>query len=611
MFSQHHTRRARRARAVVAVQVAVILFVLIGFAALTVDVGVLYNTKGDLQRTADAAALAAASQLSDYSTGSPVEPARDAAVEFTVRNQVFNHAVTIDPLSDVIFGRATYDANNNVYDFAPTEVMPDAVQVRVRHTADSPNGSVGLYFARVFGVGSTELSAQAIAVMVPRDIAIVADLSASHSDDSELRNYQLTDINLRDVWNDLPGGADDIAACASVSCGIDETCVNGSCVTSGPGALAGPAWGFMKTLGFGPGAIPSTYNPATDPGLIGLTYNQNWVNAQLSTYLTAQGYIASERNAILSKTNDPSGAWQYRTAVALGLAYWNSGIPGGRWSKVGAAPGNNNTNVQSNELQWSEQIMGRSVAASKTIWLDYINNYMNQTWTEMYGANSAFKYKFGLKTFTNYLMERRVSNSKTPELAHTRHQPMQAVKDAVTYMTTLMGTLDTDDQLSLEIYGTTARHEVNLTMVHHLVSDRLNNLQAGHYDSYTNMGGGIEKGIAELGSIRARSSAQKVLVVLTDGNANCDQYNNCGGSEQEVIAGNNYAIDATEAAAALGIRIFAISVGADSNPNLMQQIADIGQGEHFHASGTVEEYSEQLQVIFERIAGRRPVELIR
>ena len=85
-----------------------------------------------------------------------------------------------------------------------------------------------------------------------------------------------------------------------------------------------------------------------------------------------------------------------------------------------------------------------------------------------------------------------MQHSKTPELANTPHQPMNAVKEAVTYLTTLMGGLDTDDQLSLEIYGTTARHEVNLTIDHHLISDRLNEMQAGHYDSYTNMGGGFQ-----------------------------------------------------------------------------------------------------------------------
>ena len=48
-------------RAVVAVQVAVLFSVLVGFAALVIDVGAMYNVRADLQRTADASALAGAS----------------------------------------------------------------------------------------------------------------------------------------------------------------------------------------------------------------------------------------------------------------------------------------------------------------------------------------------------------------------------------------------------------------------------------------------------------------------------------------------------------------------------------------------------------------------
>lgn len=45
--------------------------------------------------------------------------------------------------------------------------------------------------------------------------------------------------------------------------------------------------------------------------------------------------------------------------------------------------------------------------------------------------------------------------------------------------------------------------------------------------------------------------------------------------------------------------------------SLMQQVAEIAQGEHFHAEGSIEEYSSQLQDIFERIGGNPQVELIR
>lgn len=596
-----------RKRAVVVVQVAVLMVVLLGFAVLTVDVGALYNNKTDLQRTADAAALAAAARLVDYGAGEdPIVLARETALDYTVRNPVFGNSVTIDTDTDVVFGRAVYSSATGQYSFTPTDVAPDAVRVRVRKTNDSANGAVTLFFARIFGHDSTEMTAEALAAAMPRDIAVVADLSASHTDDSEFRNHRITTINMYDVWDDLPGGADDVAACDGVVCGSGQVCSGGSCVAVGPGAHPGPAWGYMNNLGFGTQTVNASYNPTTDSGLVRLPYNSNWNVATLNTYMQSRGYNLAERNAINSSANDSGGGYANRVAIALGLAEWNSGIAGGRWTLVGGTPGNNNTMVGSNEMVWTQGIFGLSPSASSGIWLDYIDNYVRQTGNEMYSSNSSLRYRYGIKTFVNYLLEKRPSNSQTPALANTHTQPMQAVKDAVTYLTTTIADLDTDDQISLEIYGTTARHEVNLTKDHWLVSNRLNEMQAGHYDSWTNMGGGIAKGIQELTSSRARATARKVIILLTDGNANVT----ASGQTNNVSGGNAYALQQAQVAANLGIRIFAVSVGADSNAELMQQIADITNGEHFHAEGSINEYSAQLAEIFGRLAGRRPVELI-
>ena len=47
----------------------------------------------------------------------------------------------------------------------------------------------------------------------------------------------------------------------------------------------------------------------------------------------------------------------------------------------------------------------------------------------------------------------------------------------------------------------------------------------------------------------------------------------------------------------------------ESSPT--QQIADIRQGEHFHAEGSIDQYSQELSAIVRRLGGARPVELIR
>lgn len=583
----------RRGVAVAAVVVA--LVVLLGFASLTVDVGAMYNARNDLQRSADSAAMAAAALLSDFEHGDPVVLARAEAGAYVQRNEVLGRTMALDPNADVTFLRAHYDQAANAYTFTPTEVLPDAIRVRVRLTEGSPNGPLPLYFAGIFGKYSTDVSASATAAMIPRDLAITVDLSASHTDDSELRHYQSTTINLYDVWNALPGGANEAGTVwnpAELPFDLDQA--------------AGPGWGYMKKMGYGTTDIDSAYNPVADPGLVRLAYAQSWSNAQLTTYLTNQGYNAAERSAIMTNSGaDTSTVYPLRVAVALGLATWNSGIAGGRWSTYGQPPGNANTTITTAETVWAEPIMGRTLASSATIWNDYINNYVRQTGNEMYAANANFRYRFGVKTFVNYLLESRPQNNQTPELLNTPTQPMKAVRDGVKHMMDVMTELGTDDQASLEVFGQTARHEVNLTSDFQQVSDRLDQMQAAHYDRNTNMGGGIQRAIEELSSIRARSTSRKIIVVMTDGMANVTAT-----GAFDYPGGAAYALQKAQQAADLGFRIFAVSVGSEPDLAFMDQLADIGHGQHYHAEGSIEEYSAQLDAIFAALGGRRPVQLV-
>jgi len=595
-----------RRRAATAVVVATLVPALVGFAALTIDIGVVYNTKADLQRAADAAALAAADRLSGLYYGEPEDRALEAATEIVASNLVFGDILTVDPSNDVILGRAFYNEATQSYGFNPTNVIPDSVRVTVRRSADSPNGATPLFFAGIFGMNSTNLSATATATLAPRDIAIVFDTSGSLNDDSELRHYDLTDINLYDVWDKLPGGVDDVGGLWNPE-DLPPEWVEGD--GSAPQA-AGPAWGFMQEMGFGTMDIDSTYDPATDPGLIKMSYNQNWSDAQLENFLVEKGYIESEVDALMVKTYDTSGGYPYRVAAALGLGVWNSGHPGGLWEQMGVPPGstgNGNDWVGSGEVNWTETIFGNSINTSKNIWLDYINNYMNKTSTYLYDANSSFKYQLGVKTFVNYLMERKFTHEDTPELAETPAQPAQAIKDGVGYMISLVEGLETSDQIALVVYATTSHLEIELTEDFAAIRERVNEMQAGYYDSLTNMGGGLATAIEELTGERARQMSRKVIVMLTDGIANV---NSSGGYDPNGDGGSAYALSLAAQAADQGIQIFAITVGAAADISLMQQIAEVGDGVHFHAEGTIEEYSEGLAQIFTTIGRSRTVELI-
>ena len=179
-------------RGAVVAQAAICMGVMTGFAALAVDVGHVYNVRTELQRSADAAALAAAATLSDWSMGDPRPVAVGVAQQYANLNEVLGAGVTLDQESDVQFGAAhMLDSGKYEVDWAETDpIKLNAVRVRLRRTSGSPSGPVPLFFANVLGVSNSDVAAQATAVMTPRDISFVLDLSASHNDDSSLRSYR-------------------------------------------------------------------------------------------------------------------------------------------------------------------------------------------------------------------------------------------------------------------------------------------------------------------------------------------------------------------------------------------------------------------------------------
>ena len=126
-----------------------------------------------------------------------------------------------------------------------------------------------------------------------------------------------------------------------------------------------------------------------------------------------------------------------------------------------------------------------------------------------------------------------------------------------------------------------------------------------HYDTNTNMGGGIDQAIKELTGTRGRPNAAKVVFLLTDGRPNVD----ANGSINETTA-QSYAVQKVTEAVGKGIQFYCVSVGADANRTLMQTIATQGHGEEFYAAGTIDQYSSQLKDIFAELGSKRVVRLI-
>ncbi len=568
-------------RAAVAVQVAVMSTLILGFGALAVDVGAIYTVQTELQAAADSAALAAAGALMGEGGLNPDTAARAAAANYAARNRVRN-ASPLLAASDVEFGRAVLDPTTNRFTFEPSATAFDAVRVTVRRTADSPNGAVPLWFANIFGIRETELRARAAAVLLPRDIALVIDLSGSMDYDSQLRFYNRSDggfSNLRDIWAALDGPVP------------SRPYMPGSELETEYADDLGPTYGWMTY--WGDPLLPGSYTAAADPGLWYIRKSQNTNVTQINTLLVAAGYNAAERAALVSGSLDSTTThWRNRCGVLLGLATWNSGKAGGR-------PGGNGDNkLDDFEVVWVPLPPYR-VGWHWRHYIDYV-----QAGT----SHSAFRYRYGLKTYTDFLLDAQRSFNQTNILWATPEEPLQAVKDAVQTLVTTIDELDSLDHLSLEVFATGSKHELDLTDNLQAVADLLYQRQAAHYDATTNIGGGLARAINELTSARARPAARKVILLMSDGVPNVDESGTYVGDGAPGAIG--YALAKAQAAADLGMRIYTVSVGVQADRPLMQEIATIGGGQEFFAGGSPEEYTAQLAMIFRTLGGRRPVALI-
>jgi Flp pilus assembly protein TadG len=180
MKSQHIKKIRPHSRGSVLTLVALLLFVFLGIAALSIDIGYLSTTRNELQNVADAAALAGASHLgyvysSDaYENLSPAERqtftfARADVVSVIQNVATLNKAAGVDILiddnrtnngnfTDVVIGLW----NSATLEVDPNLEMPDAVSVIARRDGGA-NSPISTFFAKIFNIDSVPVSAEAAA----------------------------------------------------------------------------------------------------------------------------------------------------------------------------------------------------------------------------------------------------------------------------------------------------------------------------------------------------------------------------------------------------------------------------------------------------------------
>ncbi|MCA9089851.1 MAG: hypothetical protein KDA90_14600 [Planctomycetaceae bacterium] len=189
---------------------AFLLIVLLGFVALAVDISYISLTRTRMQNACDAAALAAAMEITHaVQTAGPnvadvtayaLSEARQRAAEVAALNGVY-----VDPNVDVEFGQRSTDPNTGAATINWGASPANVVRVSARRSAEdttAPDGRLKLFFGPVISTNTTNLMTQAAAYVESRDIALVLDFSASMNDDSSFDNVSSLNSVERMALND-------------------------------------------------------------------------------------------------------------------------------------------------------------------------------------------------------------------------------------------------------------------------------------------------------------------------------------------------------------------------------------------------------------------------
>lgn len=158
-------RRARRQRGAVAIYVALLLPVALGFVALSIDIGRALLVRNQLQNAADAAALAGASQLQWNNTATTWANATSKA----------NAAISLNSADGAILRTGTvtvgyWNVTGTPSGMQSTTIPPQpndmpAIKVTISRLAGSNGGPLQTYFARLIGTSTIGVSATAVATI--------------------------------------------------------------------------------------------------------------------------------------------------------------------------------------------------------------------------------------------------------------------------------------------------------------------------------------------------------------------------------------------------------------------------------------------------------------
>jgi len=558
-------------RGAILVLFAFLLFALVAVAAFAVDLGWIALARNQIQRAADAAAMAGAGELCSGTATS-----RDRVREYVNLNPVGGpdeYATLAD--SDIVFG--LWNPNNGT--FTPNPAGGNAVQITLRKR-------LPLFFARLLGWPHIDLEASAVGLANPRDVAFVIDLSASMSNDTEIWATQA----INNAYPDYPGIGTDLMADVFQDFGYGAY----------PGVLRHVAQGLAGA-------------PAGDTAYSWLanTYLLN-NNSVPTAYRVASGDSSAAR-----KTKAYKWIIDYQLAQIMPAA-----LP--------APNSSQNLAYYTAYLDYIIKPYNKLPPNQNSYRLDNGGNPYSDAWPDLDSSSySGFFNKLGYLTYVQFMMDygrdRNVTGTvKVPLSQHSprcpwnvnndptspgygltfppREQPTHAVRLAVMAAIDRIAEINAEvseeakDHVAIFTFDTAAGCEIRYPLSvsgcdYNAVKNSLRGLQA--------VGGGPASTASENGIILARNhldpaqnpsgarlAARKLMIFLSDGIPNLNQssattINNYKKAHPEgewftsgdYVNERNAVLMQTLQLQNLGWRIFPVGVGLGADRNLMDRMA--------------------------------------
>ena len=181
----------------------VMMFMLFGFVAFSVDTGYLAQARSEMRRTADAAAMAGCWEVySKLELGDEVDlsdnDVREAAADIAALNPVCRQAPTLD------VSQQSQEVEIGFLDSVRQTVLSDddalpyiGVKVSLNRTA-SRNGEIPFFFGRMFGDTGRSMTADATAVMAQHISGFITP-----GEDEDVRLDILPFALDVDTWDDM------------------------------------------------------------------------------------------------------------------------------------------------------------------------------------------------------------------------------------------------------------------------------------------------------------------------------------------------------------------------------------------------------------------------